>query len=585
MPILDSKQSPRCAIYTRKSTDHGLEKDFNTLDSQREVCSAYITSQRHKGWSELPQVYEDAAQSGGNIDRPALHQLMHDIETGRVNVIVIYKIDRLTRSLADFVRLMDLFERFEVSFVSVTQAFDTSDSMGRLILNILLTFAQFEREMIADRIRDKAAAMRKKGKWIGGTHPFGYDVVDRKLVINAKEAETVRWVFNRFLELGSYSAVNKEAKAAGMLTKRWINRKGEVSGGKPVSNGMVYHMLGNCLYAGLVNYQGAEYPGEQEAIIGPELWTAAKELRARRSMFRPCSEPSPNILLGLITDGHGRRMVISDERKRARRYRYYMSDQSRWATTEGLKRYRCKADQLEELVLATIGRMFCDREQVRSALISLGRRGTRLKQLTKAGREAAKHLSDAPLDRLREILIALIAHGEISRDRVKLLLRCSELERFLLWDGNGLFRGSKSSWSSTEPTLLIDVPASVVRFERALVMPIEPAGTEGTGRTEPGLVSLVHEARRAQAMIDEERATPVSELAKRMHRQPGFFARILRLNYLAPDIIRAILEGTQPKGLTRKSLVYANLPMDWALQRQMFGFPERPDHQRSEARY
>lgn len=156
----EQTHSRRCAIYTRKSTDHGLEKDFNTLDSQREVCSAYITSQRHKGWSELPQVYEDAAQSGGNIDRPAMHRLMHDIETGRVNVIVIYKIDRLTRSLADFVRLMDLFERFDVSFVSVTQAFDTSDSMGRLILNILLTFAQFEREMIADRIRDKAAATR-----------------------------------------------------------------------------------------------------------------------------------------------------------------------------------------------------------------------------------------------------------------------------------------------------------------------------------------------------------------------------------------------------------------------------------------
>src|SRR3990170_8051949 len=201
MPEQDDVSRQRCAIYTRKSTDDRLDRDFNSLDSQRQVCSAYITSQQHKKWSELLTPYDDAAQSGSTIDRPALQQLMRDIENNRIDVIVIYKIDRLTRSLADFVRLMDLFDRYEVSFVSDTQSFDTSDSMGRLILNILLTFAQFEREMIADRIRDKAAAMRKMGKHTGGRPPYGYDVIDRRLVVNHTEAKKVRCIYQRFLEL------------------------------------------------------------------------------------------------------------------------------------------------------------------------------------------------------------------------------------------------------------------------------------------------------------------------------------------------------------------------------------------------
>ena len=586
MPSLEQGQRAlRCAIYTRKSTDHHLERDFNSLESQREVCSAYVTSQRHKGWTELPAVYEDAAQSGGNMDRPAIRQMMQDIEAGRIDVIVIYKIDRLTRSLADFVRLMDLLDRYEVSFVSVTQSFDTSDSMGRMILNVLLTFAQFEREMIADRIRDKIGAMRRRGKWTGGTHPLGYDVIDTRLVVNEAEATQVRRVFERFVELGSYTAVKREVQAQGMLTKRWINRKGLPTGGTPVSNGMIYHMLGNCLYAGRLAHGGEEFEGEHEAIIGEELWKASQELRAQRAMFRPCSEPSPNVLLGLIYDSHGRRMVISDERKRARRYRYYCSQQSRWADREHLKRYRCKADQLEELIVAALGRCLSDREAMRSAMISLGRRGAGLDQLASAGRFASRNLEAAPLERLRAFLVALVAHGEISRDRVKLMLRCSELERILAWDGAGLFQSDKAAWRGNEPTYLLDIPANVVRFERSLVMPIEPASPDEDATPSPRLCALIREARWAQSMLDSERQTSVSELARRMNRRPGFFARIVRLNYLAPDIITAILDGKQPAGLTRKKLIYANLPMDWALQRTMFGFPDRPDHQRGEERY
>lgn len=583
--LIDPPKRLRCAVYTRKSTDDRLERDFNTLASQREVCSAYITSQRHKGWLELAQHYDDAGQSGGSIDRPALQELMRDIELGRIDVIVIYKIDRLTRSLADFVRLMDLFERYAIAFVSVTQAFDTSDSMGRLVLNILLTFAQFEREMIADRIRDKYAAMRKRGKYVGGVPPYGYDVVERRLVPNAVEAQKVREIFDRFLALGSYSALCDQLQAEGMRTKVWTTSKGNTRGGQLVSNGMVYAMLGNCIYAGQVAYQGQCYDGEHEAILPLDVWQRTQALRAERAMYRPNVGPSPNILLGLLYDCHGRKMVICDERKRDRPYRYYASEQAHWGVREGLKRYRTRAHELEELVLATLSETLCDREKVRAALLALGRHGPEVEQLSRRGAQARHQLETASLERCRDILVALIVRGEVAREHLKIVLRCAELARFVAWDGRGIFRGDRAAWSHTEPTLLLELPVNAVRFERSLVMPIEPADPSREAKIEPGLVRLIHEARRAQAMVDAERDTPVASLARRMERRPGFFSRILRLNYLAPDIIAAVLDGTQPAGLTRKRLINANLPLDWAIQRRLFGFAPRPDHQRGEQRF
>ena len=585
MSVPEPSKRRRCAIYTRTSTDDRLEHDFNSLDSQREVCSAYITSQRHKGWVELPTQYEDAAQSGGTIDRPAFQQLMRDIEANRVDVIVIYKIDRLTRSLADFVRMIDVFERFDVAFVAVTQAFDTSDSMGRLVLNILLTFAQFEREMIADRIRDKAAAMRRKGKHIGGPPPYGYDVIDRKLVINPKEAAKVRSIFQRFLELGSYQAVQSELKRERFLNKCWITRSGKVRGGTPASNGMIYNLLGNPLYIGKVHYGGEVYAGEHQAILTEKVWEAAVALRKRRAMFRPYKGPSPNILLGLMFDSHGRRMVICDERKSHRPYRYYASEQANWARRAGLKRYRARADHLEALILAALKTLLASREHLRSALLDLGRHGKELETLPQRGPDVCHYIEAASLERRRELLVALLVRGELSRERLKLVVRCAELERVLAWDRRGIFRGDRPAWSATEPTLLIDLAVTAVRFERSLVMPLEPANATKPSKTKDELVRLVHEARRAQALVDTERNQPVAELAVRLHRSPGYFARLIRLNYLAPDIVAAILDGTQPDRLTRKQLIEANLPTDWALQRTLFGFAARPDHRRNEPSY
>ena len=568
----------RCAIYTRKSTDDRVDRDFNSIESQLDICAAYVTCQKHKGWTRVQQSYDDPGQSGATINRPALQRLLRDIEAGQIDVVIIYKIDRLTRSLADFIRLIEVLDRYQVSFVSVTQSFDTSDAMGRLVLNILLTFAQFERELIADRIRDKVGAMKRRGKYTGGTPPYGYDVVDRQLVVNHAEAAVVRHMYKRYLELGCYRALCVELLSAGLRAKVWTSRTGKVCGGKLASNGLIYHILQSPIYVGRVPHKDTSYPGEHEAIIDEATWAAAQALRARRSMFAGNLAPSPNFLLGLFHDSHGRRMVITNSVKNGRRYRYYVSEHSRWATREGVKRYRTRADHLETMVVAAAKETLSDREQIRAALLAIGRHGDDLERLPQRAADACAHLDGASLEQLREILRALIVEGEISQRSLVLVFRSTEFVRFLAWDGIGAFRGNRPAWRANEPTFALERSLNEVRFERALVMPIEPIDPSRRRKVLRGLVDLIHEARRAQAAVDAERDLPVDVIARRFHRTPSFFCRVLRLNYLAPDIIAAILAGAQPAGLTRLKLTQGSLPLDWALQRRMFGFPARPDH-------
>ena len=263
----------RCAIYTRKSSEEGLEQQFNSLDAQREACEAYVVSQKHEGWSALPTLYDDAAYSGGTMDRPALQKLLADIRARKVDVIVVYKVDRLTRSLADFAKIVEVFDAHNVSFVSVTQAFNTTTSMGRLTLNVLLSFAQFEREVTGERIRDKIAASKKKGMWMGGLPSLGYDVKERKLIVNEAEASTVRHVFRRYVELGSVRALKAELDVAGVVSKLRFASDGSVYGGKSLSIGALYLMLQNRIYRGEIVHKGVAYPGEQAAIIEEDLWS------------------------------------------------------------------------------------------------------------------------------------------------------------------------------------------------------------------------------------------------------------------------------------------------------------------------
>lgn len=579
MTASDTRRVVRCAVYARKSTEDPWEVEYNSIESQHDICSAYITCQHHKRWVEQPQAYDDAGKSGGNLDRPALQRLLRDIECGEIDVVVIYKIDRLTRSLADFIRLIEILDRHEVKFVSVTQAFDTSDSMGRLVLNILLTFAQFERELISDRIRDKVDAMRRRGKRGGGPPPFGYDVVDRKLVVNPVEARRVAWMFQRLIELGSSRAVYRELEAQGMRTRIHVSRSGKSKGGGPISHGCVHYILGNPVYVGLVAHKGVTYPGEHEAIIDEKTWDAALAVRARRSQREAKLRASENFLRGILQDAHGRRMVMAATGSKAgQRYRYYVSEQSRWAARDGIKRYSIRAEHLEALVLAAVKEVLNDREKTRAALLEIGRRGEDLARLPRRASFACSHLDDADVERLREILASLIVNGEISQNSLVLVFRSSEVVRFLAWDGIGHFEGDRASWTASEPTFMIRRPLDEVIRERRLAFPVEPIASERRRRPRLSLVRLIHTARRAQAAVDAERDTSVDALARRFGMRSHRFCRILRLNYLAPDIVAAILSGAHPDRLTRNDLLRGTLPLDWDLQRQMFGFPARPDY-------
>ncbi|MDX9859287.1 MAG: recombinase family protein [Rhodospirillales bacterium] len=307
----------RCAVYTRKSSEEGLDMEFNSLDAQRESCEAYVASQKPEGWVLVPDRYDDGGFSGGTLERPALQRLLRDIEGGRVDVVVVYKIDRLSRALMDFAKLVEVFDRRDVTFVSVTQAFNTTTSMGRLTLNILLSFAQFEREVIGERIRDKFAASRKKGMWMGGNPPLGYDVRDRKLVVNATEAATVHMIFERFLGVGSATVLARTLAAEGVTTKR----------GRPIDKGYLYKLLNNQVYIGMAVHKGVAYPGEHEAIIDREIWDRVHAIIAESPRLRAnrTRAQTPALLKGLIFGADGRAMSPTHTRKGDRLYRYYVA--------------------------------------------------------------------------------------------------------------------------------------------------------------------------------------------------------------------------------------------------------------------
>ncbi len=333
----------RCAVYTRKSSEEGLDMEFNSLDAQREACEAYIASQKPEGWVLHEGHYDDGGISGGTLDRPALQNLITNIEAGRVDVVVVYKIDRLSRSLMDFAKLVDLFDRHDVTFVSVTQSFNTTTSMGRLTLNILLSFAQFEREVTGERIRDKIAASRKKGMWMGGNPPLGYDVRDRKLVVNAGEAATVQMIFERFLTVGSATVLSKNLAAEGVTSKR----------GKPINKGYLYKLLKNQVYIGKAVHKGTAYPGEHEAIITLDLWNKVRTIikESPRTRANHTRAQTPALLKGLIFGADGRAMTPAHTKKKGRLYRYYIAAELlKGESTEGIVR-RVPAAEIETAVI------------------------------------------------------------------------------------------------------------------------------------------------------------------------------------------------------------------------------------------
>ncbi len=348
------KRRMRCAVYTRKSTDEGLDQEYNSIDAQRDAGHAYITSQRAEGWTPVADDYDDPAFSGGNMERPALKRLMADIEAGKIDIVVIYKIDRLTRSLADFSKMVEVFERQGVSFVSVTQQFNTTTSMGRLMLNILLSFAQFEREVTGERIRDKIAASKRKGMWMGGVPPIGYDVRNRRLVPNEREAKVVRHIFQRFVELGSSTMLVKELRLDGVTSKAWTTQDGKVREGKLIDKSLIYKMLGNRTYLGELRHKEQWYQAEHPPIVDRALWDNVHAILATNGRVRGNATRATvaYLLKGIVFGNDGRALSPwHTTKKNGRRYRYYVPqrDAKEHAGASGLP--RLPAAELESAVL------------------------------------------------------------------------------------------------------------------------------------------------------------------------------------------------------------------------------------------
>jgi len=348
-------RSLRCAVYTRKSTEHGLDQEFNSLDAQREACEAYIKSQASLGWKLVPQHFDDAAYSGGNLARPALKRLLREIQLGRIEVVVVYKIDRLTRSLADFAKLVETFDAHSVSFVAVTQQFNTTTSMGRLTLNILLSFAQFERELASERVKDKVAASRKKGKWTGGTPPLGYDAKDKKLAVNKTEAQTVLTIFQLYLELRSFGKLVGELDRRRIVTKRRDTKVAKYRGGIPFTYGPLAYLLKNRIYLGEIHYGGKWFKGEHEAILDRETFDQVQQLLQENNVRRGTKfSESGALLMGKLFDDKGNRMGPTFSGKNGVRYRFYVSTALRGRKDKAGSITRISAPEIENLVEAEV---------------------------------------------------------------------------------------------------------------------------------------------------------------------------------------------------------------------------------------
>jgi DNA invertase Pin-like site-specific DNA recombinase len=540
----------RCAVYTRKSTEDGLEQEFNSLDAQREACEAYILSQRHEGWNLAPGHYDDGGFSGGNMERPGLKALLGDVDAGLVDVIVVYKVDRLTRSLADFAKIVERLDAKQASFVSVTQAFNTTTSMGRLTLNVLLSFAQFEREVTGERIRDKIAASKKKGLWMGGPVPLGYEVVERKLVPVPEEAERVRTIMRRYLEIRSVPALLEQLGADGVVTKVQRRVSGPHRGGIPFRRGSLFHLLKNPVYRGKIVHKGNAHEGEHEAIVDEDLWERVQmQLREKAPpRKRPKNDRQNALLVGLLVDQHRRQIVPTYTTKGTRRYAYYETrkDLARPADPPST---RFTQGLLDGHVLHHLGLLLGDDHGLR--------RLANLEQadLLRAMFEGAKLLATRltrPSDAQAAIrsLVALIG---VESDSLDLTLKPAAL---------GL---------ANPPCWRCRIPLPARKPFREAKLRID-GGTPGKSVKDDWL-ALLGDAHAALELVQSNPELSLHQIGKREGRCRTHLARLLRLAWLSPRIVEAIVEGSQPRNINRQLLLAANLPIEWAEQEQLFGFP------------
>ncbi len=468
----------RCAIYTRKSSEEGLQQAFNSLDAQRETCEAYVQSQKHEGWIALPQMYDDGGISGATLERPALRRLLDDIEARKVDTVVVYKVDRLTRSLSDFAKIVEAFEKHDVTFVSVTQSFNTTTSMGRLTLNMLLSFAQFEREVAGERIRDKIAASKKKGMWMGGLPALGYDVADRKLVVNESEAETVRHIFHRYTARGSVRALKEELDDASVMSKRRTDRFGRETGGKPISRGALYLMLQNRLYLGDITHKGASYPGEHTAIVEESLWDAVQSRLAVNRVERTSGVrfAEPSLLVGLVHDDRGERMTPTHANKKGTRYRYYVSHGliRRSRGEAGNPGRRLPAGELEHLVETKLLAFLNDEASLYRLLEPIAREASQRKALVSEATGLSQSWAALAPSAKRDLLHKLIERIDVRPSAVEIALRSESLISMLAQKV-----GIQLSMQGTAATVLT-VPIRLRRAGKGMRLLIDDADNVST---------------------------------------------------------------------------------------------------------
>jgi site-specific DNA recombinase len=564
----------RCAIYTRKSSEEGLEQAFNSLDAQREACAAFILSQKHEGWTVSPTLYDDGGFSGGTMDRPALQRLLGDIAEGRINVVVVYKIDRLTRSLFDFAKIVEAFDAKGVSFVSITQQFNTSTSMGRLTLNVLLSFAQFERELAGERIRDKIAASKKKGMWMGGLPPLGYDVKDRKLVVNAEEARTVLQIFKRYVELRSVRVLKTELEEIPIRSKRRVLSDGTAYGGQKLSRGALYLMLQNRIYRGDIAHKGNAYPGEHPAIVEQALWDQVQAVLADNRVDREIGSyaKQPSLLAGLAFDETGERLTPSHAVKKATRYRYYVSRSLIvGAAKDDSKGRRIPAGNLESLVINRLCAFLTDQGAILDAVRNQHPDGTNQKRLISRGRQIAEELPNMAPDQIRAMLMALVSRVDLKSDRVEIKLRRQSLVELLHGQSTASIMQGRKSDKESEDTLTLKVKARLQRVGREMRMLVENANDQ---LADPGLLRIIARAHDIHARLMQSTDLTLHAIASQERVTPGYISRLLRLPLMAPDIVTAIVNGKKPPQLTAKKLMRLALqiPIDWTEQRKLLGF-------------
>ena len=538
----------RCAVYTRKSTEDGLEQEFNSLDAQREACEAYILSQRHEGWTFVPGRYDDGGFSGGNMERPGLKALMALIDEGQIDVIVVYKVDRLTRSLADFAKIVERLDAKQASFVSVTQAFNTTTSMGRLTLNVLLSFAQFEREVTGERIRDKIAASKKKGIWMGGPVPLGYQVVERKLVPVSEEAERVRIIMRRYVEIKTVPALIDVLRAEGIVTKIQQRTSGPHRGGIPFARGSLFHLLKNPIYRGKIVHKGKVHDGEHEAIVDQHLWDAVQAQLEEKAppRKRKTNDKQDALLKGLLIDPYGRVMVPTYGSSKAKRYAYYETRKNlgRLGDPPSL---RFQRGQLEKHLIGQLTELLDDQHRLRR-LSGLEDGGT-LRTLF-----ATAHLFS----------LKLAVRGEVE-GAVRSLIK----EIRFGADAIALELDPQAIGIEATELLRCTIPLPHRKPFRETRLRIESEHRAASPQTD--LIVLLGEAMAALKLVQASPELNLNQLAKREGRCRTQLARLLRLSFLSPRIVNAIADGSQPKGLTRRVLLSCDVPIDWAEQERQFG--------------